>query len=328
MVREEIFIVDFRYHLVSIIAIFLALALGIVVGTTALNGALLDNLEDSIGTLTADKRALETDVSGLRDLVAANDQLVEQLSERAVAGVLTGERVVLVSSPTAPTQVRDALVPLLEAAGAEVAGEVRLRPDLADPERAVQIDALISEVATEDVDLTGADTPAERAAVVLAAALVRPRDQDASLGAAEATAVLQTFAQADLLDVEGDPGARSTLAVVLAQAPDPSPDPVRAPLQTQVLVAMADALDDAGSGALVAAPLAATEEGGVLDAVRDDGSLSGRVSTVDGLERPNGLLAVVLALREQSAGGAGRYGTGPGVSGPLPVLPLPAAPPS
>ena len=30
--------IDFRYHIVSIIAVFLALAVGIVVGTTALNG--------------------------------------------------------------------------------------------------------------------------------------------------------------------------------------------------------------------------------------------------------------------------------------------------
>ncbi len=29
--------IDFRYHLVSLIAVFLAVALGIVIGTTALN---------------------------------------------------------------------------------------------------------------------------------------------------------------------------------------------------------------------------------------------------------------------------------------------------
>ena len=46
--REGSLIVDFRYHLVSIIAVFLALALGIVVGTTALNGALLDSLKGSM----------------------------------------------------------------------------------------------------------------------------------------------------------------------------------------------------------------------------------------------------------------------------------------
>ena len=32
-------VIDFRYHLVSIVAVFLALAVGIVIGATALNGA-------------------------------------------------------------------------------------------------------------------------------------------------------------------------------------------------------------------------------------------------------------------------------------------------
>ena len=315
-------IVDFRYHLVSIIAIFLALALGIVVGTTALNGALLDNLEASIGTLTDEKRALETDVTGLRDLVAGDEQLVAQMSERAVTGVLAGERVVLVSAPTAPAQVRDELVPLLLAAGAQVAGEVRLRPDLYAPDRGPQVDEVVARVAPDDADLTGAATPVERAAAVLAAALVRRPDEDALPGT-EAAAVLQAFTQADLVDVEGDLGGRSTLAVVLAGVPEPAPDPVLGPLQTQTVVAVADALDEVSAGVVVAAPLAATEGAGALRTVREDGALTGRASSVDGVDRPSGLLAVVLALREQAAGGAGRYGTGPGVSGPLPALPSP-----
>ena len=40
--------IDFRYHLVSLIAVFLAVALGIVIGTTALNGPILDDLESQV----------------------------------------------------------------------------------------------------------------------------------------------------------------------------------------------------------------------------------------------------------------------------------------
>ncbi len=317
-------IVDFRYHLVSIIAIFLALALGIVVGTTALNGALLDNLEASIGTLTAEKRALETDVNQQRDLLSGGDQLVEQLSERTVTGVLSGERVVVVSTPTAPSSVRDEVVPLLEAAGADVVGEVRLRPDLADPARAEQVDAVLRDTTPARVDLDGADGPADRAALVLAASLVRTPGEDPVVDEAQATTVLQAFAQADLVDVEGALGGRSTLAVVLAGAPaDPVPDPEAAARVTALVVALAGALDAAGAGAVVAAPLAATEDGGVLGAVRDDAALSARLTTVDGVDRPAGRLALVLALREQAAGGAGRYGTGPRADAPLPALPAP-----
>ena len=34
--------IDFRYHIVSLVAVFLALAVGLVLGTTALNQPILD----------------------------------------------------------------------------------------------------------------------------------------------------------------------------------------------------------------------------------------------------------------------------------------------
>ena len=40
--------IDFRYHLVSLIAVFLALAIGIVIGTTPLNGPVLDDLHGQV----------------------------------------------------------------------------------------------------------------------------------------------------------------------------------------------------------------------------------------------------------------------------------------
>ena len=51
--------IDFRYHLVSLIAVFLAVTLGIVIGTTALNGPILDDLESQVDALEQDKRSLE-----------------------------------------------------------------------------------------------------------------------------------------------------------------------------------------------------------------------------------------------------------------------------
>ena len=40
--------VDFRFHLISIVAVFLALGLGILVGTGFLGGALVEELEGNI----------------------------------------------------------------------------------------------------------------------------------------------------------------------------------------------------------------------------------------------------------------------------------------
>ena len=56
--------IDFRYHLVSLIAVFLAVALGIVIGTTQLNGPLTDNLQAQVTALQARERNVIGELTG------------------------------------------------------------------------------------------------------------------------------------------------------------------------------------------------------------------------------------------------------------------------
>lgn len=311
--------VDFRYHLVSIIAVFLALAIGIVIGTTALNGALLDNLNASIGTLTSDKRTLEATISTLRQQTASDEQLAERVGPAAVEGRLTGRRVVLVTAPNASSGTANGLIPLLRAAGATVSGTVQLRPDLLDPANAAVVDQVVRRVAPDGLDLSGAD-PMQHASAELAAALV---GSSSGITTSAADTVIGGFRTADLIDVPADIGLRADLAVVVAGEPVVSSDTDVPAARARALLSFAAAFDAAGSGAVVTGPLAATGEGGVLRALRDDGGLSERVSSVDSADRAQGRIAVVYALREQDNGGSGHYGSGPGSQGPLPVLPDP-----
>ena len=50
--------IDFRYHLVSIISVFLALAVGIVLGAGPLQANLGDQLSDQVAALRTEKQAL------------------------------------------------------------------------------------------------------------------------------------------------------------------------------------------------------------------------------------------------------------------------------
>ena len=61
--------IDFRYHLVSIVAIFLALAIGIVIGTTALNGPVTEALQKGNASLNGD-------LNNLRDQSTAQQQRI------------------------------------------------------------------------------------------------------------------------------------------------------------------------------------------------------------------------------------------------------------
>ena len=65
--------IDFRYHLVSLVAVFLALALGVLLGTTQLNGAVLDDLRGQVRGLAEDKRDLQADLRALQGQTRNDD---------------------------------------------------------------------------------------------------------------------------------------------------------------------------------------------------------------------------------------------------------------
>ena len=311
--------IDFRYHLVSIIAIFLALALGIVLGTTALNGPLVDGLRSSISGLTDDKRALEAEVGQLQGRVQQGDRFAEMTGPGLVTDRLAGARVVLVAAPDAPSAAVDGLRPVIEAAGGSVVGRLDLRPELLDPASGTKLDDLLARVVPAELALPD-EPPVQRAVSALAAALMRTPTASA-LPPSEAQRLLQAYASADLIKLT--PGGmlatpQATLAVLVSGPPPTSTGDTETTAR-KALVALARALDERGEGAVVAGPLEAAAQGGAVQAVRTDADANGKVSTVDAADTAPGRYAVVLALAEQRDGGTGRYGAGPGVQGPLPT---------
>jgi hypothetical protein len=317
--------IDFRYHLVSIIAVFLALAVGIVVGTTTLNGYVLDNLRAANAKVIHDKRGLESNVKGLRNQVARRDQFATTVAAEVVSGQLDGQRVVVVTTPGVSEDVVKQLSTLVTQAGASLTGRVRLRGDLLDPTKSAVVDDVAAGVAPAGLDLPeGAAT--DRAVLELAAALVAsPGGQ--SISADAATKVLAGFAGADLIDVDQPAGTKSgsavapaTLALLVTGGADGRDLDDTGKQRQQVVMNLVRAMDLRGSGALVAGPESAAEKGGLIEAVRANGDLSDRVSTVDTVDSPYGGVSAVLALHEQAAGRSGRYGEGPGSQAAAPDL--------
>lgn len=310
--------VDFRYHLVSIIAIFLALAVGIVVGTTALNGPVLDGLRRANNDLIEDKQSLQTEVGDLKNDVSAADGFAVALAPGIVGGRLDRQRVLLVTTDRTPSQLADQLAPLIRQAGGTVAGRLQLRPELLDAEQGQLLEDLVAQVVPAGVQVPAGE-PVDRAAAVLAAALLRGPGAEPVAGQ-DAQAAVSAFEEADLVDLteEGQSIVPADLVVVLTGAPPDTPVDAAAEARSDALLSVVDALETRSKGAVVAGSAEGLGDGGVLRAVRGDGNLDARVSTVDNADRAVGQVAVVLALQEQAAGRAGRYGGGPNVTGALP----------
>ncbi len=324
--------ISFRYHLVSIVAVLLALAVGLAVGTTALGGPVLDDLDRRVSDLSDDKRGLEADLAAAARRGAAQDEAARLLAPGVVRGRLAGQRVVLVSTPEAPAALREQLTPLLVQAGATVGASVRLRPALFDPANGQQVADLVAQVAVPGADLPEGE-PLEQALAQLAQVLVRR--SGAVPAADDARRVLSAYQGEELLEVEGAPDQPGTLALLLTGAPAAGTAAAggrdAAEARTRALLGLARALDVRSSGAVVAGPPEAAAGAGLLLALREDGATSDRVSSVDAAgDRSRG------ARRGSGAAGAadrrgrflrvrGRYGrAAPGPVRRLTTRPRPA----
>lgn len=320
--------IDFRYHLVSIIAIFLALAIGIVVGTTALNGTVLDNVQSEVQRLSSDKAAQRQQIDGLTSQSEAQLAFIARVEPSLETGVLPGQRVALVTAAGVPTATRSGVITALHRAAAILTADVRLSGSFTDATKATTLDDLATRLVLPVSGLPAKATGPQLAAAELAAVLVT-KPGSRPIGTDTIQTTLAGFQQGGFLTVAGTPGAQATLAVVLVPKAPATVDEATT-LTTTVLTDLANRLGSRSTGTLVAGPAAATEPGGTLAAVRT-GKGPGTVSSVDTVDLAAGRVSLVLALRNAVAGKRGDFGFAPGASGPLPARsasPSPATSPS
>ncbi len=297
--------IDFRYHLVSIVAIFLALAVGIVVGAAALRPGLLKGLELASNRESRQVRSLLSTQRGLEQQIKGNQDFAKAGSGLLLEHLLTGQRVVLVTAPGADGQTVSGITGALQQAGAHLTGEVSLQQSFFDISAGNEsrLNLLAQRLAPPGLSLDGqAANPQipgqQSAAQVIATALVTGK----SLGwsAAESQQILSGFGPPGYLQVSKAGGtggtvlsAPATLAVVVIPATPlaSDSDPVNL-----TVVALAQQLRTLGAGVVVAGQLQGSGNGSAIDEI-GSGSASADLSTVDNADTEIGQITVVQALR-------------------------------
>src|SRR3954447_3695492 len=96
---------DFRYHALSLVAVFLALAIGIVLGVTIGNSLVTDAERALRGNLRADVEKAHSDAAQARSELSGRDHMLDQIYPQLVATRLGGERVAVVSWGPLPNNV-------------------------------------------------------------------------------------------------------------------------------------------------------------------------------------------------------------------------------
>lgn len=163
--------VNLRYHIVSITAVFLALGIGLTLGSTFLDRVTvdtlknqLDALEQQVGETSATNDELRSRLASLED---RDDSLAAELPERMLAGRLEDVPVLVLAAEGTDEALVDRTIGALSASGASVAGTWWLtdRWLLDDAEEVIELSDVL-ELSTDD-----ADRLRRNSAIRLAAAL-------------------------------------------------------------------------------------------------------------------------------------------------------------
>ena len=116
--------IDFRYHIVSLIAVFLALSVGIVLGAGPLRDSIGDTLTGQVQDLREDRDQLRVALETAERDVTERTTYLEESAPVLLDNTLTDRRVTVVTLPGTVTQDVEELRDRLARAGAEVVGEV------------------------------------------------------------------------------------------------------------------------------------------------------------------------------------------------------------
>jgi hypothetical protein len=315
-------VISLRYHIVSLVAVFLALALGIVVGSTVLQEGTVSALRATSQEVRQRSEENRTENLALKQDKAHLEAFGAAVLPDLVRDRLDGRSVVLVDTDKVDSGMRDSVRKVLEDAGAEVDGQITFADERlalgADTDRAAMGRLLAADAGTPEV-LRG--ELVKRLAERLATPSAMPQDDsqrtsDMLTGLQDAdfladlklsrpmAAGTDPFPRQGSIFVLLGPGATATAAV----APD------------AFLVPLAEQVSARASGPVAGAEAAAVpRESSWVIALRDNRAASRQVSGIDSVDKVYGQLALVQALQgslQQLP--AGQYGTKDGASGLLP----------
>ena len=293
--------INFRYHVVSIIGIFVALAVGVVLGAGPLQTRIRAGVSSSGATTTVDPAAsahAEAEAAGLKALASST-----------LAGSLAGRQVALVVLPGASEDDVSAIRSTLTDAGASVVGRVSLT-DTWESTSMSQYRTTLSATLASHLSSGGAKTASADGIVGYAIAQVL-----SSTGAeTDLLRQILTDQSTPIMTVDEDPaGGASTLVAIGARAqaqPQATASPSAVSKSSDAWAGLAQAVGST-SGVVVGD---ASSRDAMITYLR--GSATG-VTTVDSVGTTLAAVDTALALAHGGSG-ARAFGVGNGAQSVVP----------
>lgn len=316
--------IDFRYHIVSLVAVFLALGVGILMGTTVIKEAIVERNETLLRELNSEVKSERQQKRDAQDELALLQRFSKEGTKFFVGTRLAGKQVVVLAPQSANKVTRAAIedeVQVMRTAGAAVPAVLVFTTKWElDDETSRQQLALRTGGPSNDVELLRRFAIVELSAKLGNATPVG--DEEAKFGPAiaeHAPTLLKGLVDDGFLKVEErdstnlDPNTLGgeLLSVVVGT------DDTKVPLE-QFLVPFTKQMG-LGGRTLAVEPLVPGQPQVYMDSLRADSKALAKLSTVDNVQSEVGLVSSVVALQQELSGVYEQLGIGKGATSLLPT---------
>ena len=286
-------IMDFRYHIVTLVAVFLALGIGIIIGSALLGNdaivqqqkELTNRLEGQLEEMRSQNKAVQAKVEEMEGNITVQQQFEKQILPALVTAKLSGKSVAIVE--TNNYGMRDDLLNSLEMAGAQVVSITTVLNGLKlenDKEEIIN-----------NLGLQGNDQEITKQLVT---------QMVDGIITGEKQAVINTLAQAETLKTVGEYGVPLHGIIIIGGSPDKNLINTKLVDDTMISLFLEKGI-----------PVYGVEEVNVPFSYMKEYQKFG-ISTVDNIDTVPGQLALIFAMN----GKPGNYGVKPTAKRLLPSM--------
>jgi Copper transport outer membrane protein, MctB len=310
--------ISLRQHAISLAAVFLALAIGVVLGSGFFSDTLLSGLRNEKRDMAAQITGLTDQKNALNEKLSASNNFDSQVIGRIVHDALGGKTVVIFRTPDAKDDDVAAVSKIVGLAGGSVTGTVSLTQEFVAANSAEKLRSVVNssvlpagtQLSTKLVDqgsqagdLLGIALLAKPDAPAGAPAGIDDTQRDTVLAALRETGFI-TYQPSDHIPV-----ANAALIVTGGALPADAGN------QGVTVARFAAALAPHGTGTLLAGRDGSSTGSTAVAVTRADAGMAGAISTVDDVDVEPGRITAILGLHDLVNGAhTGQYGTGHGAT--------------
>jgi hypothetical protein len=303
--------ISMRHHAISLAAVFLALAVGVVLGSGLLSDTLLSGLRDEKHQLQVKIDELNQQNNALNEKLNAAGEFDTSMAPRIVHGALNEKSVVIFRTPDAADDVVNATIRLIGDAGGTVSGTVALTQQFVAANDAEKLLSVVNSSilpAGTQLSTTSVDQGSQAGDLLGIVLQINKNPAAPQVDDMQRDTVLAALRQTGFITYSDKVGAANTAIIVTGghlkeDAGNAGPTVAR----------FAAALAGHGAGTAVAGTDGSSSGTSAVAVIRADAGMSGAVTTVDDVDMASGRITTILALQDLLGGGhTGQYGTGQG----------------